>query len=175
MSTRSTYNANEAPRCDGTPVVGRTAILQASLAPGDAPTFDGMGPREVVASLLARGYEALALRGDLLDDFCDGVPLYVEDDAQFLLVAAVDLERLHSAEGDAYRHEATLGDGLLAIASRSDGATVTVTFRYFPGLDVANLVTHVALLAEDEYLWWWRSISRQLLDLIRDSTTSPGG
>lgn len=144
-------------------MVGQTAILQASLAPGNAPTFDGMGPREVMVSLLARGYESLTLRGDLLDYFCDGVPLYVEDDAEFLLVAAADLERLHSAHG-AYRHEATLGDGLLAIASLSDGATVTVTFRYFPGLDVANLVTHVALLAEDEYLWWWRSISRQLLD-----------
>jgi hypothetical protein len=155
-------------------MVGRTAIVQASLAPGDAVSFYGTGPREVVAALLARGYESLILRGDLLDDFCGGVLLYVEDDAQFLLVAAVDLERLHHV-GAAYRHEATLGDGLLAIASLSEGATVAVTFRYYPELDVANLVTHEALLTENEYVWWWRSISRQLWDLTDQSIASPAG
>jgi hypothetical protein len=149
---------------------GRTAILQASLAPGDAVSFYGAGPRDVMAALLGQSYEMLTLRGALLDDFCPGITVYVEDDAEFLVTAALDLEQLRRSR-EPYRHAATLGDGRLTIASSSDRGSVAATFHYSPALDVASMVIHRVLLIEEQYVWWWRSISRQLRDLAQPDTT----
>jgi len=114
-----------------------------------------------MTALLREGYELLGLGGALLDDAQMNVSLYVEEDAEFLMVAADDLELLHQAGGP-YQHAATLGDGLLTIAASCDGVQVTMQLALFPELNSANQVEHKVVLSRDEYVWWWRSLARQL-------------
>ncbi|WP_089304409.1 hypothetical protein [Geodermatophilus pulveris] len=112
-------------------------------------------------TLLQMGYAQLDLRGALLDDARMDAVLFVEDDAEFLAAAASDVELLHQAGGP-YHHEVTLGDGQLTIAASSDAGQVAVKFALFPQLNAANRVEHEVVLSRDQYVWWWRSLARQL-------------
>ena len=141
---------------------GETVEIFAALLPQPALDLQGRSPRELMERLLRRGVRLIVLDGALIDQDSPGVALFVEDDARILLEMYAYAESALSAAAP-FEFDTFLGDGLLAFTTISDGARVTVRFRYAPGLDIANLVTWETSLDQERYAWWWRSIAAGLL------------
>ncbi|MEH2028381.1 MAG: hypothetical protein V7K67_01645 [Nostoc sp.] len=143
----------------------QTAELKTNLEPQVIQGFNGLSSREVMNQLLSIGYQTILLKGALVDQFSDGISLWVEEDAKFLIDDYFYLEKLLTSQKP-YEHGSFLNDGLLSFTATSDRTRVEIEFRYCPGLDIANLVTHHLTITENEYVWWWRNIAHQILNLV---------
>lgn len=142
----------------------QTAHLMASFQPQLLQNFYGLTSRNLRDKLLGMGYEKVVLDGVLFNQFCDGVDLWVEDDIMFLVDYYLYLEKILLVKTD-YEHYAFLNDGLLQICAKSNGEIVDIKFDYCPGLDVANLITYITTITTAEYVWWWRNIAHDILNL----------
>ncbi|MEH1922359.1 hypothetical protein [Nostoc sp.] len=136
-----------------------------SFTPSPSHNLQDLNPRKLIEKLLDIGYKRILLSGAMLDQFNDGIYLWVDDDVDMLLDCYLYLEQIILLKKP-YKHFSSLGDGLLTIGSESNTEITKVTLEYCPGLDVANLVTHTITVAADEYVWWWRSIVYEILNLV---------
>ena len=142
----------------------QTAQLIASVTPRPIQNCQGLDTRELVEKLLNRGYQRILLSGALIDQFSDGVILYVDNDVDFFFDCYLHLETL-SLVNEPYNHFACLNDGVLNISAKSNTIITKIKFEYWPNLNAANLVTYIETVAANEYVWWWRSIANEILDL----------
>lgn len=140
-------------------------VLTARLAPGPAVRLNPWTPHQIMNEILSAGYQTLILTGALIDRFSDGVFLFVEDDIKLLIEAYIELEVLIATQ-HSYQHGGCFNDGLLCFTAIYDETKVDLEFKYCPGLDVGNLVTHRLCVSGDEYAWWWRSIVAGVLTLV---------
>jgi hypothetical protein len=141
------------------------AELTIGLEPQAEQNFSGLSAREVMNQILQMGYQTILLKGAFLDSFSSGIFLFVEEDVQFLLDEYCYVETLFSAQAP-YEHGIYLNDGLLSFSAIADQSKVAIEFRYCPGLDVANLVTHHLTVPEEQYRYWWRNIAHQIFNLL---------
>ncbi|WNZ26904.1 hypothetical protein HJG54_34225 [Leptolyngbya sp. NK1-12] len=135
----------------------KTAHLNVNYTPRSTQILRSLDLRMVKNRLLDMGYEKILLSGALIEQFSEGIYLFVDDDVVHWLEAYLHLEELLLAK-EPYQHAAFLNDGALTIKA-------DVEFRYCPGLNIANLVTYNASIAADQYIWWWRNIAYKILNL----------
>ena len=135
-----------------------------SFTPRPNHNLQDLNSRKLIEKLLYIGYKRILLSGAMLDQFNDGIYLWVDDDVDMLLDCYLYLEQIILLKKP-YKHFSSLGDGLLTISSESNTEITKVILEYCPGLDVTNLVTHTTVAA-DEYVWWWRSIVHEILNLV---------
>lgn len=138
-------------------------IVIASLTSQTRQNFPSLDSDELMKKLLSMGYQTMSLEGALIDRISDGIFLWVEEDAKFLIQSYLYLEKLIETQ-EPYQHGAYLNDGILALTAKSNKKEVEVQFAYCPKLDVANLVTHLINISEEEYIWWWRSIAYEIIN-----------
>lgn len=142
-----------------------SVVLKANVMPKMIQCFKNLNSRNVMNLLLSKGYQTIILDGAFVDTFSDGIFLFVEEDVQFLIDAYLHLEELLK-KPVYYQHGISLNDGLLSFTASSNRTIAQIEFRYCPGLNVANLITHHLTVTEDEYTWWWRSIAHEILKAV---------
>lgn len=142
----------------------QTAQLIASLTPRPIQSCQGLDTREFIETLLNRGCERILLTGALIEHFSDGVILYVDNDIDSFFDCYFHLENL-SLVNEPYEHFACLDDGVLNISAKCNTIITEIKFAYCPYLNVANLATYINTVTANEYVWWWRSIANEILNL----------
>lgn len=143
----------------------KTAELTASITPQRVQSFHGLDSREIMNLLLSKGYYDTTLKGAFIEEFTRGIFLFVDEDAQLLMDEYFYLEKLLAID-EPYQHGSCLNSGLVTFTATSNRTMVRIEFRYCPQLNVANLVTNNLTVTEDEYVWWWRSIAQEILNII---------
>lgn len=141
-----------------------TVEIKTNLIPRSIQSID-VSPSEVMNRILTLGYDSLILSGSLIDQFSDGVLLFVEEDVQFLIDEYIYFEEILTTHKP-YQHNVYLNDGSLAFTAMSNRTTVEIKFQYCPGLNVADLIICDVTVTENEYIWWWRSISYEIFNLL---------
>ncbi|QYO67755.1 hypothetical protein [Leptolyngbya sp. 7M] len=142
----------------------KTAHLNANYTSRPTQILGSLDLRIVKNRLLDMGYEKMLLNGALIEQFSEGIYLFVDDDVVHWLEAYLHLEELLLSK-EPYKHAAFLNDGALTIKASVVAEQANVEFRYCPGLNVANLITYNASIAADQYIWWWRNIAYAILNL----------
>jgi len=131
-------------------------------------TWQRLNNRQLIQKLLDKGYERIFLCGVMLEQFDGGIYLWIDDDIDMLLDCYFYLEELILKKGY-YKHYSSLGDGLLTIISESNSLTTKVLLEYCPALNITNLATYTTTITADQYVWWWRSIAYELMNLASNS------
>jgi hypothetical protein len=132
----------------------------------ELPELRNLDSNNLVYSLLDSGREYFLLKGQFLEEFTPtGILLHAED---FPLIFEwyQRLEQLLSSD-QPYQHHGFISDGLLITEACSDRKTVNFNLKYYPKLDVANLVEFTITLPEADYVQWLRSIVHQIVALVR--------
>lgn len=143
----------------------RTAELKANLTPQPIENLHGLDARGFKKKILSIGYEYISLYGGFTEYFDGGgMFLYVEDDAEFLIYYYINLEELLKTQ-DNYEHYAFLSDGIYTLNAKSNRNAVEIEFKSCPGLRAVNLVTKTVTTSENEYVWWWRNITHEIVNL----------
>jgi len=142
----------------------QTARLIASLQPRSVQSLQNVEYHKLANKLLNMGYENMLLSGAFIEQFSDGVLLFVDNDVELLFDCYLYLENLLLIE-EPYKHFACLNDGLLNISSKSDRERTEIKFEYWPGLNATNLITYTTDVAADKYVWWWRNVAYEILNL----------
>ena len=146
--------------------------IPVSIAPA-APVTTRIEPSVLMRRLLAKGYRqidltGLAPLGNRLRDgqVWDAMPLQVEEDAEFLAQAFLDL-RLALTEERPAKHWVYLSDGCFEITGVLTGQFAQVRIgEYRTPLEEEPGVT----LLEGEYINLWRSVVSGLLSGLDDPT-----
>ena len=138
--------------------------LKTSFNPRANRNVEDLNPSEIMYRILKEGYQYIDITGPPIDIFCTGFFLYVESDVSLLLDSYLNLED-SLLEKESFKHFAFLGDGAVQIEATIDKIVVSVTYSCYPGLDVANLITYTEKMTLQNYVYWWRSIVYDLLDL----------
>ena len=126
--------------------------------------IDSIKPIEIRKKLLSKGYEDLNLLGIPIEKCNSGVHLWVEQDVDFLIESCQDLEELILKQ-DEFEHYSFLNDGLLTIKASVNKEVAQVLYRYCPGLNKDKLISKTKQLSKEEYIWQWRNIAYDLLDI----------
>jgi hypothetical protein len=122
-------------------------------------------PESLLKNILFRGIETFEL--DWSGLFV--VELFVEDDAQFLADAYLDLED-DKWQALGCHHEIILGDGLLHVRSTIADESVAMAANYVPHLDKRFLKTRHISVSRERYLFAWRDLAAQLGSLGSSSS-----
>ena len=143
----------------------RTANLTASLTPRPVQSFQGLDSRDLMNKLLSMEYQTMTLDGAFIECFYEGTFLFVEEDVEFLINAYLYLEKLIETQ-EHYQHGTCLNDGRFCLTATSDRKMVEIKFQSCPDLNLANLVINTVTVLENDYVWWWRSIAYEILNLV---------
>jgi hypothetical protein len=143
----------------------KTVELHASLSPLMVQDFNRLSSRQVMKKILEKGHEIIILDGSLIDQFSNGIFLFVEEDVHFLIQDYFYYEKLLKTQ-EPFEYDVTLNDGSFSFTAKSENARVNLEFKYYPGLNSANLITHKVTITKEEYTWWWRSIAHGILNLM---------
>ena len=143
----------------------KTAELTTNLTPKPIQNLHGFNAHNLKKKILSMGYEYISLYGGFAEYFDGkGMFLYVEDDAEFLIDYYINLEELFKTQ-DNYEHSAFLSDGIYTLNAKSNRNAIEIEFKSCPGLNVENLVTNNVTSSENKYVWWWRSIAHEIINL----------
>ena len=126
---------------------------------------------EVMHRLIQAGYETMMLGGIWLDQFGDGVLLFVDDDARHLLDGYFELEDLAAAE-QSFQHGICFNDGVLCLTATCESQKVEIDFRFCPTLDAQLLVNRSMTVTREEYLWWWRGLAATLVTFAEQGNSA---
>jgi hypothetical protein len=140
--------------------------INADSSPRDKICLEEIDLQKLINALLKTGNDTIILKGELLDDFDDGIFLFSDSDIKSLIIAYLEIEKEVSST-NVYEHGEFLNDGLLNFTAECDGEKVNLEFRYCPELNVKNLVVKNVTLTPDEYLWWWRSIANSIYNIAK--------
>lgn len=127
--------------------------------------IDKVDSENIMENLLEKGYEKIKLVGIPIKECFSGVSLWVESDADFLIQCCQNLEDSIALNEYPFSHYSHLGDGLLSIKTLFNKKIAQVTYEYYPGTLISNLVSNTIQISQKEYLWQWRNLAYDLLDI----------